>query len=281
MGMKTLSWEWVYERLKDAPKGKLYGVPRGGAIVAGLTGRVVATPGEADVIVDDIVDSGATRDRYVKQYGKKFWALYEKKPGDGWVVFPWEHEDPTRDNADIVIRLLEFIGEQPSRDGLRDTPRRYLSAFKELTEGYGQDPKEILKRTFKAEYDEMVVVKDIPFSSLCEHHLFPFTGTCTIAYIPAGDIVGLSKLPRLVQCFARRLQVQEQLTQQIAHAVDDHLHPVGVGVLVKGHHTCMSMRGVKTSGEMVTSCLLGAMKTKPEARAEFLSLVVGGGNGRS
>lgn len=152
------------------------------------------------------------------------------------------------------------------------TPPRFARAMIEMTSGYHQEPAAILARTFPVKCDEMVVVTGIRFWSLCEHHLLPFEGTAVVGYIPGKRIVGLSKLPRLVECFARRLQVQERLTQEIASAIQKHLKPRGVGVLVKARHTCMAMRGVRSDGKMVTSALLGAIRTEPSARAEFLEL---------
>lgn len=177
-------------------------------------------------------------------------------------------------SADAVIALLRDIGEDPTRAGLLDTPKRYVKAFHELTEGYKQDPADILSRVFDGEnYDEMVVVRGIEFTSLCEHHLLPFVGEATVAYIPDGKVVGLSKIPRLVHCFAKRLQLQERLTKQIADAIMERLAPLGVGVIVRASHSCMRLRGVRCRGEMVTSTLLGNFR-EPAVRQEFLSLNV-------
>lgn len=266
------TWADIANALKLAPPGKLWGVPRGGAIVAGLTGRAVDRLEDADVVVDDIVDSGATRKRY-EDAGKKFWALHTKQPGEGWVIFPWEHPDPLKDNRDTVIRQLELIGEDPTRDGLKDTPDRVLRALKEMTGGYGEDPGDILGRVFDEKSDELVMVRRVPFTSLCEHHMLPFTGHATVGYLPGEKVVGLSKLPRLVNCFARRLQMQERLTQQVAKAMQEHLAPRGVGVVLVGEHQCMSCRGVRATGaDMVTSAMLGVLRDNPAARAEFLAL---------
>jgi GTP cyclohydrolase I len=177
----------------------------------------------------------------------------------------------TNDEQAIVEGLLKFIGEDPKREGLLETPRRVLRSFQELTSGYKQDPGDILSKTFKDSCNEMVVVRDIQFWSLCEHHMLPFRGSVTVGYIPNGKIVGLSKISRLVQCFASRLQVQERMTQQIANNMMEHLKPQGVGVIVSAHHSCMEMRGVKTSGEMMTSCLLGTFLDSA-TRSEFLAL---------
>jgi len=174
---------------------------------------------------------------------------------------------------DCITQLLLHLGEDCSREGLRDTPSRVIRAYEELTSGNKQDPHKILGTVFTSDYDEMIIVNDIPFVSLCEHHLMPFWGKACIGYVPNnGKIVGLSKLPRLVQCYARRLQIQEQLTQQIAKAINDILQPMGVGVLLTGTHSCMHFRGINSHGSMTTSCLLGVFKDKPEARAEFLDL---------
>jgi GTP cyclohydrolase I len=190
-----------------------------------------------------------------------------------WVVFPWERgEGPAEDN---VIRLLEYLGEDPTREGLVDTPRRVVAALAEMTEGRHADPAALLSTVFTDDCDEMVVVSGIPFQSLCEHHLLPFTGHATVAYIPDGQVVGLSKLPRLVQAFARRLQLQEQLTRQVADTIETVLDPLGVGVILTAHHTCMSHRGVRSAGQMTTSAMLGEMR-ESAPRSELLALHNGG-----
>lgn len=178
--------------------------------------------------------------------------------------------------AEAAVRvLLADIGEDIERDGLLDTPARFVRALHEMTSGYETDVAALLSTTFTDDYDEMVVVRGVDFHSLCEHHLLGFTGTATVGYIPQPGlgVVGLSKLARLVDAFARRLQVQERMTQQIAQAIDEHLRPVGVGVVLRARHSCMGCRGVRKPGaEMVTSTLLGAMRDEPQTRAEFLSL---------
>lgn len=174
-----------------------------------------------------------------------------------------------------VQKLLLSIGEDPGREGLIKTPERVVKALFEMTQGYDQNPKEILSAQFEpGNYDEMVILRDIEFKSLCEHHMLPFSGVATVGYIPSKKIVGLSKLARLVDCFANRLQVQERLTHQIAHALEVHLEPIGTGVLVKAHHSCMSCRGIKKSGAtMITSSLTGVMRKDPACRHEFLSCI--------
>jgi len=171
-----------------------------------------------------------------------------------------------------IRQLIEYIGDDPTRDGLLDTPERVLKAYKEMTEGYKADIKKILSISFAVDFDELVVLKNIPFVSLCEHHLLPFTGTASVGYIPQKKIVGLSKLARLVDAYAKRLQVQERLTKQIADAMLENIEPLGCGVVVKGNHSCMSCRGIKKQGEMITSSLHGVFRTDARARSEFLTL---------
>jgi GTP cyclohydrolase I len=175
----------------------------------------------------------------------------------------------------IYAELLTRIGEDPMRDGLLSTPRRMEKSMAFLTRGYTQTVEEVLHGAlFDVDYDEMVIVKDIEFYSLCEHHLLPFYGRAHIAYVPNGKVVGLSKIPRIVDVFARRLQVQERLTQQIAAAIEQAIHPQGVGVVLEGQHLCMMMRGVeKQDSSTVTSAMLGAFKTQTQTRTEFLTLV--------
>jgi GTP cyclohydrolase I len=176
---------------------------------------------------------------------------------------------------DLVESLLVELGEDPDRPGLKSTPDRVARALRELTDGYGVRPQDVVAdAVFDQDYDEMVVVKDINFYSLCEHHLLPFFGSVHVGYLPKGKVVGLSKIPRLVEVFSRRLQIQEQLTRQIAEALNESLSPRGVGVVVEARHLCMEMRGVETpGGHMVTSCMLGTFRRDPRTRAEFLDLV--------
>jgi GTP cyclohydrolase I len=176
---------------------------------------------------------------------------------------------------DLVESLLGELGEDPSRPGLQDTPARVSRALRELTDGYDLDPVAIVAGAiFDQDYDEMVVVKDIPFYSLCEHHMLPFFGTCHVGYLPRGKVVGLSKIPRVVEAFAHRLQLQERMTKEIAEALNGALAPRGVGVVVEARHLCMEMRGVqKTGGQLVTSCMLGTFRRDARTRSEFLDLV--------
>jgi GTP cyclohydrolase I len=180
-------------------------------------------------------------------------------------------------DEELVAELLQRIGEDPKREGLLRTPERYAKALKFLTKGYDEDPETILNGAlFTVTYDEMVIVKDIEMFSLCEHHMLPFFGKVHIAYIPKGKVIGLSKLPRLVEVFARRLQVQERLTTEIAETIQRVLDPHGVGVIIEARHLCMMMRGVeKQHSSTVTSAMLGAFR-EPQTREEFLSLVRNG-----
>jgi GTP cyclohydrolase I len=183
-----------------------------------------------------------------------------------------EHEGEI---AELMRRVLERLGEDPAREGLVRTPLRAEKALKFLTSGYTMDIKKIVNDAlFNVEYDEMVIVKDIEFFSLCEHHLLPFYGKMHVAYLPAEKVIGLSKIPRIVDMFARRLQVQERLTQQVAETIQQVLNPKGVGVICEARHFCMMMRGVeKQHSGAVTSSMLGGFRDQKETRDEFLSLV--------
>lgn len=174
--------------------------------------------------------------------------------------------------ADAVRVILESIGEDPKREGLLRTPERVAKAYGELLSGYRTDPIELLNEAiFDVSYDEMVIVRDIEFHSLCEHHMLPFLGRAHVAYLPKGKVIGLSKIPRIVDMFARRLQVQERMTQQIANLVNELLHPKGVAVVVEGLHLCSVMRGVrKHDARMTTSSMSGAFRTNMPTRQEFL-----------
>lgn len=279
--------------MTDIHNIKLYGIPRGGVAPTYLVCSaleqvfhrqvyIVDKPEDANVFIDDIIDTGATKERYYNKYpGAYFYALVVPALEAGektWYVFPWELKEDGGDESatDIPIRLLEYIGENPDRGGLQETPKRFLKAWDVWSSGYGVEPKEILK-VFKdgaEKCDELVLVRDIPVYSHCEHHLAPFFGVAHVAYIPNGSIVGLSKLSRLVDVFARRLQVQERLTNEIADALTEALAPLGVAVVVECRHLCMESRGIQRQGSAtITSAMRGAFKEKPETRAEFFGLV--------
>jgi GTP cyclohydrolase I len=262
---------------------RVWGVPCGGVPVAaalanGVSVLMARTLDEAHVIVDDLIDSGRTLDRFTASHPQKaFAALIDKRTwehGDEWVVWPWE-QTAEKGIEDHIQRIIQFAGDDPLREGLLETPARVAKAWRFWCSGYERDPMEVLK-TFQdgAEgCDELVVVKDIPFYTHCEHHLTPFFGTATIAYLPDGKVVGLSKLSRVLDVFARRLQVQERLTTQVADALVEGLSPKGVGVVLKARHLCMESRGVCQQGHhTVTSALRGVIKNEASARAEFLAL---------
>jgi len=177
--------------------------------------------------------------------------------------------------ASLMRRIIALVGEDPEREGLKKTPERYEKALKFLTSGYHQNVDHLLNgATFSVCYDAMVVVKDIEFFSLCEHHLLPFFGKAHVAYLPSKKVIGLSKVARLVNMYARRLQIQERLTNQIARALEDKIAPQGVGVIIEARHLCMQMRGVeKQHGQAVTSAMLGAFRENKQTRDEFLALV--------
>lgn len=175
----------------------------------------------------------------------------------------------------LVKDILVEIGEDPEREGLLRTPHRVAKSYEFLTQGYNQDIEKILNNAiFTQEYDEMVIVKDIDFFSMCEHHMLPFYGKIHVAYIPNGKVVGLSKIPRIVDVFARRLQIQERMTRQVADTIQKYLNPIGVAVVAEAMHMCMMMRGVeKQNSSTTTSAMLGAFQSEPSARIEFLRLI--------
>jgi len=193
-------------------------------------------------------------------------------------------EIPTLTSAsfeDLVREMIVRLGEDPTREGLVRTPDRVHRAYQHLLQGYKQDPDALLKKAlFTVTYDEMVIVKDVEMFSLCEHHMLPFFGKVHVAYIPNGKVIGLSKIPRLIEIFARRLQIQERLTTQIAETIQKAIQPQGVGVVVEARHLCMMMRGVeKQHSAAVTSSMLGCFRDEQETRTEFLSLIHNRANG--
>lgn len=275
----TIDSNWVDETRTPI----VYAIPRGGIPVVYALGAYVPItitnkPDDADFFIDDIIDSGATMRRYCEDYPETpFLTLVDKLHCDkhlGWVVFPWEG-DSDGDIKDNITRIIQYAGDDAAREGLIETPSRVAKALGHWYSGYGKDPADILKvfEDGAENYDQMVVVKDIPIYSKCEHHMADIFGTATIAYIPDRKIVGLSKLSRLADIYARRLQVQERLTRQIADALQEHLQPIGVGVLIKARHMCMESRGICQQGHYtVTTALHGVIKNEPDARAEFLNL---------
>jgi GTP cyclohydrolase I len=191
-----------------------------------------------------------------------------------------EKKRPTQQEAEAAVRtLIEWAGDDPAREGLLETPKRVTKAYRELFAGYEADPRDYLQRTFEevGGYDELVVLRDIRVVSFCEHHMLPFLGKAHVGYLPSNRVVGISKLARVVHGFARRLQIQEKLTAEIAQAIQDILQPKGVGVVIVSEHSCMTMRGVNTPGSrLTTSRLLGVVRDDPRTRQEFLELVRNG-----
>jgi GTP cyclohydrolase I len=278
------------DRVDSGDVDTVYGIPRGGCPPALMVAEfldlgVVDSPHATTLVVDDLVDTGVTLDRYFAHHAD---ALYRKPHSpthlapeaielDGWLVFPWEPASEVGPE-DAVVRLLAWMGEDPHRDGLRDTPKRVVKAFSEMTDGYRQDEADLLGVTFDVAFDELIMLRGIEFTSLCEHHLLAFSGTVDIGYIPDQRVVGISKMARLVDVYAHRLQVQERMTQQIADALRTHLAPRGVGVVVTAKHSCMGCRGArKPDADLVTSAVAGLVKDDPRARLEFFTMRRNGG----
>jgi GTP cyclohydrolase I len=240
---------------------------------------IVQLPLQADFIVDDIVDSGDTRARY-EQYAVPFLPLVDKRNEaellNQWVVFPWEKLKGEEGPQANVTRLLQYINEKPEREGLKETPARVIKSYDQLFAGYKQDPADVMKVFEDGACDEMVLLRDIEFYSMCEHHMLPFFGRAHIAYIPNKKVLGVSKLARVLDIYARRLQIQERLTGQVTDALMEHLKPKGAACVLEAKHFCMVCRGVeKQNSQMVTSSLQGAFKTDVATRAEFFSMIKG------
>ncbi len=289
----TLSWSEIrYAARQLAGRWRthhelssVFGIPTGGVPVAVLVADLlhlplVAEPDGYSLVVDDLVDTGHTLRPYVDR-GLRVDALFRKpwSPADiapdaelrdTWLRFPWEKD--AGDPSDAVVRLLQFIGEDPTREGLLDTPRRVVKAWAELTAGYRIDVAAVLSTTFDVPHSgDPVVVTRVPFTSMCEHHMLPFVGHATVAYLPGARVVGLSKLARLVHAYARRLQVQERLTSQLTAALVDHLQPRGAAAIVEGSHSCMSMRGVGVAAVMHTSSFVGELDST-EWRSQLMAM---------
>ena len=299
MNKLNLTWDDVAERADEQANWilttretslpiLLYGIPRGGIYAAqaistalsrrALMSRIVSSPEEADYFIDDIVDSGQTRKRIGEKHGNHipFVSLVnkEKESLEVWVSFPWERILKEDNPTENIRRLIEYIGDDPNREGLKETPKRVIKSYEKLFGGYKQNPAGVIK-TFKDDNcSEMVVLKDIEFYSTCEHHMLPFYGKAHIAYIPQGKVIGISKLARLLEIFSRRLQIQERLCQQITKAIEEGLAPFGAACVIEAQHFCMTARGVeKQKSIMITSSLTGVFKEKMETRNEFMSMI--------
>ncbi len=275
-----LTWEEIYYKLElligdifEKHKAvKIYGIPRGGQFVAGISGYAVDTPEEANIIVDDLYDSGTTYKKWKKLYPKKdFYFLFDKREKQfkgRWLEFPWE-ESGEKEVEENVVRLLEYFGQDANREGLKDTPKRYIKFWNEFL-----SPPDWKPTTFSAEgYDQMIVQTNIPFHSVCEHHLAPFFGTGHIAYIPDKKIIGLSKLARTLETYSRRLQNQERITNQVVDFLMKELEPLGVGCVIKAKHMCMEMRGVKKHNTFTTTSALRGVFENKEQKDEFFKLI--------
>jgi len=305
-----LSWKdashqacWVAHKIrhfmsKNLPGQKevrLYGIPRGGVLAALLVQQELITKfqyqavmrtdiADADVIIDDIIDTGRTRQRIQDMgYRDTFYValidktIKKKAPDDNWYQFPWEvtADGKIQGPEDNIVRLLEYIGEDPLREGLAETPTRVVRSFEKLYGGYRQEPASILKTFEDGACDEMVILKNVEFYSTCEHHMLPFCGKAHIAYIPNGKVIGVSKLARLLEIYARRLQIQERICQQVTDALEQHLEPKGAACILEAQHFCMTSRGVeKQNSVMTTSSLVGEFKNA-EARGELLDMIKG------
>lgn len=270
MTQKFITWQEIKTAVSTLPRDKkYYGVPRGGQPIAALL-NPVDTPEEADFIIDDLIDSGTTKKKWETLYPNiPFIGLFNTQDFNGaWLVFPWEQKGEIEIEENI-LRILEFF-DDPTREGLKETPRRYIKFLKEFL-----SPEPFNFTTFDGEgTDEMIIQTDIPFYSLCEHHLAPFFGKAHVAYIPDGKIVGLSKLARVVDKFARRFQNQERITTQIAVELQEKLQAKGVAVVLEAQHLCMSMRGIKKPHtQTITSKMVGRFKEDLNARNEFLNLI--------
>ena len=272
----------------------LYGVPRGGAIVAAALSQSLnlplitlfeedrkRNPDKQILIVDDLVDSGTTR---MKWTGWDFACLHKKKKAsipityyakeiaNEWIEYFWEsNEMPAEDAA---IRLIQMIGEDINRDGLKETPKRFVKSWQHLFSGYKVNPGSIIKCFEGDGYNQIVLLRDIEMYSTCEHHILPFIGKAHIAYIPDKKVIGISKLARLLEIFSRRLQIQERICEQVTQAIMTHLQPLGAACVIEAEHLCMRMRGVqKQNSVMVTSSLKGVFLENLATREEFLRLI--------
>jgi GTP cyclohydrolase I len=278
-----LSWDYVFGQLEaiDQPGKLVYGVPMGGLAAAAFLrhARTVHEPIAADYILDDIVDSGRTREKYAASYPSiPFACIHKKAEGDTrWVVVPWEEQHPnkTDDGQDIILRMLQRIGEDSKRTGLADTPARVVRSWKELFKGYATKPESIITLFDEGDgFDEIVVLRDIEMYSTCEHHMLPFIGRAHIAYLPGGKLLGVSKLARLLEVYSRRLQIQERIGQQVTEFLMNQVGAKGAACIIEASHLCMQMRGVsKQHSVMVTSSLRGVFRESPPARAELMGLL--------
>jgi len=277
---RNITWDEVFKRLEnfDFRGAEIYGVPKGGMIATGFLKNAISTHdvNEATLILDDLIDSGATRDKYRQMYPHiPFVGLFDKeKEGiKDWLIFPWEADHPQGEEnvQDNIVRMLQYLGEDPNREGLLDTPNRIVKSWDEIYSGYKVKPGSLMTVFEKESYDQIVLLKDIELYSMCEHHMLPFYGKAHVAYIPDKKVIGISKLARVLDAYAKRLQIQERLGEQVTMALMEHLQPKGAACIIEASHMCMRMRGVsKQNSIMITSSLKGVFLEKPEAREELM-----------
>lgn len=265
----------------------IYGVPRGGYAIAIELGKALNLDVITDkdsitnktLIVDDLIDSGKTLSNYKNnkkavlfvKHGKTKLVDYYVKEIDEWVKFPDEQEDEVQEH---ITRIMQYIGEDTEREGLIETPKRVQKAYDEIFSGYKQNPKDLMKTFKNGTCKEMVILKNCEFYSTCEHHMFPFFGHISIGYIPNKKVIGVSKLARLADLYAKRMQIQERMTSQIADTLMKELDALGVYVVCEGVHFCMRSRGVKKQdASMITSAVRGIFQKDAKARQEFLTLI--------
>lgn len=278
-----LTWNEVLERLEKYDKSHeiIYGVPKGGMIITAFLKNAKATfdVNRATLILDDLIDSGATKQKYEDTYHlTPFVALYDKiKEGiTDWLIFPWESDHPQgEDNVqENIIRLLQYIGEDVKREGLLKTPYRVVKSWNEIFCGYSQKEEDLFTKFEADGYDQIVLLKDIELYSMCEHHMLPFFGKVHVAYIPDKKVIGISKLARLVDMYARRLQIQERIGQQVTDALMKNLQPLGAACIIEATHMCMRMRGVaKQNSTMITSSITGVFRDNSDAKDELMQLI--------
>ncbi len=282
------------DKIKNGDKVKCYPIPKGAIPCAYLVKHFIpdnfwivdSLEDQFDILLDDLIDLGGTKLKYTNMFpNAKFYALFEKGANieREWLVFPHDKTEGKNEDAsghDIAIRLFQYLNidmnDPFNKEHLSKTPQRFLNAWKEYTRGYSQNPEEILKTSFvegSQTYDQMIILEGIESASQCAHHLAMFTTKTSIAYIPDQRLLGLSKLARITECFANRLQVQEAMTEQIANAIMTHVQPKGVAVVVEGYHSCCSHRGIKKKGKMITSSMKGVFMDNLTTRNEFLSLI--------
>lgn len=287
-----ISWEEVMEACRSLYEGggysstfnlirkaKVYGIPRGGIFAAqafcscfSSEFEMTESPVEADIIIDDIIDTGKTIRIFEDEYQKPVIPLFSS---DGrWLEFPWERMQNEAGPEENIRRIFEFIGEDPDREGLRETPSRVVRSWGKIFGGYKENVEEVFKIFEDDSTDEMIILRDIEFYSTCEHHLLPFSGKAHIAYIPDGKVIGISKLARILEIYSRRAQIQERLCRQITGAIMSHLNPKGAACILEAQHLCMTSRGVeKQNSIMITSSLEGVFKDNAMARSEFMTLI--------